>query len=771
MSSLHEHLISPFESHISQNKVILSGGWQVYSIPLSANLSAYPPPESTSPVPDSVHLQPFLYPDRPYWGDHLRAINDRAWIYRRSFRLPTGASRRVRIRFDGVDYYAGVWLNDHYLGSHEGNFAPFEFDATHAVHWNEDNWLTVRVTSPWDAPNPGGSYPIDHVIRGMVKGLYEHGEGVIPPAVNPIGIWQPVSLILDDGLSIDQTRIRTDIDGRIHLRLRLTNATASTWNGRLALKIEAENHDGAGAAAVLETALPPGSCEINYTLLLPEPCLWWCWDHGPANLYRLAAQLVNTDDHIISELTRIFGVRNVRLERLPERFVFYLNDRPVALRGSSYIPALYLSQCTHESLAQDLRLVQAANLNLLRAHVHVSPSALYDLCDRVGMLVWQDFELNWTQDSSPEFEQRALRLQRDMIDLLDHHPSVVIWACHNEPTMVFARRHNLEVRPDPALYADAQTDDPTRPVFLCSGQMDSDWQRSGDSHWYFGAIWSRHFTDIRRRRPRLLSEFGFEAPAVRDTLMTYPEVWERLSHLDHYIESLGAYQAALVQYQVEYVRRARAEGCAGYVHFCLNDLVPQVGCGVLDALRIPKGGYAALQRASQPLLISLDHDGHHPIALWVCNDTMQAYPATLIQWQVYGEKDALLDQGNVRFDILPNSAQPVMTAAWAVPLHQVSKIHLSILDADGKTLSENYYDHPFAQWERPHGYPWKFDPYLGTKVFNRPDAPSLADHGVSRLMRLIPLPLREAAAEWLLRGNWPVWFQSMIAQIVDHLLK
>jgi beta-mannosidase len=728
------------------------------------------PSESAIHVPDSVHLQPFLYPDRPYWGEHLRAINHKAWIYRRTFRVPPTTFRRARIRFEGVDYYADVWLNDQYLGKHEGNFAPFEFDVTGAIRWNDDNRLMVRVTSPWDAPNPRGSYPIDHVIRGLVKGLYEHGEGVIPPDVNPIGIWRPVSLILDDGVSIDHIRIDTQLDGHINLRLHLTNATESTWVGRLALNIQAENHDGVGVAASLETIIPHGHSKIEHTLLLPDPHLWWPWDRGAADLYRLTAQLVNTDDCILSKLSRVFGIRTVRLERSPERFIFYVNDCPISLRGSSYIPAVYLSQCTGESVARDLTLARTANLNLLRVHVHVSLPELYNHCDRAGMLIWQDFELNWTQDTSPEFEQRALRLQRDMIDLLDHHPSVAVWACHNEPTMIFARRDNLETRPDPALYADATAYDPTRPVFLCSGQMDSDWRRSGDSHWYFGAIWSRRFTDIRRRRSRLLSEFGFEAPAARETLMRYSDVWERLNHLDAQIESLWNYQSALIQYQVEYVRRLRAKGCAGYVHFCLNDLVPQVGCGVLDASRMPKAGYTALKRASQPLLLSLDHDGHHPIALWVYNDTMHAYPDASIQWQIYGEQNVLLDQDMVRCDIPANASQPVMKTNWTLPPRQIVALRLSILRADGTILSENRYDRPFARWERPRGYPWKFDPYLGTKAFDRPNAPSLADHGVAPLMKLIPLPMRETAAEWVLRGEWPIWFQSIIARIADRLL-
>lgn len=744
-----------------QPGLLLTGGWEVYPTPLDADVHAAP---SAPPihVPDCAHLQLVLYPDRPYWGDHLRAINGQAWVYRRRFRLPPTAHTRARLRFEAVDYFAEVWLNGQFLGRHEGNFAPFEFDITRACLPEGDNTLTVRVTSPWDAPNPGGSYPIDHVVRGLVKGLYEHGEGVIPPAVNPIGIWRPVSVILDDGISIDHTRIRTQLDGRVDVRLRVTNSTGAHWHGRLTLGIEPENHDGGGAAVSFDVTLVPGLNELERTITLTEPRLWWSWDHGRPDLYRLTATL--QDERAQAEDTRVFGVRTVRLERTPERFTFWLNERPVALRGSSYMPALYLTQATPEYLARDLELAREANLNLLRVHVHVAPPELYDLCDRAGMLVWQDFELNWVQDTSPEFERRAISLQRDMIDLLGHHSSVIMWACHNEPTMVFVRRQNLEARPDPALYADALAYDPTRPVFICSGQMDMDWQRSGDSHWYFGAIWSRRYTDIRGHRTRLLSEFGFEAPAALETLMSYPDLWERLSHLEGQIEALWAYQAALTQYQVEYVRRMRV----GYVHFAFTDLVPQIGCGVLDANRIPKGGYAALRQASQPLLVSLDHDGRCPLALWVCNDTATAYPGALVRWQVHG--DALLLEGETRCDIAANAAQMVMPVSWSLPLERVVTVRLTLVGGDGALLSENVYDRPFIPRERPRGYPWKFDPYLGTKVFDRPDAPSLADHGVNPLLRLVPLRVREALAERAMRGPWPVWLVSAVARIAARLM-
>jgi hypothetical protein len=134
-----------------------------------------------------------------YWGDHLRRLNEQAWFYRRTITVPDHSHRRARLHFEGVDYFASVWLNGSLIGQHEGNFAPFTLDVTGLLRPGTENDLIVRVTSPWDTRTPRGNYPIDHVLRGLVKGLYEHGEGVIPPNVNPIGIWRPTWLLLDDG--------------------------------------------------------------------------------------------------------------------------------------------------------------------------------------------------------------------------------------------------------------------------------------------------------------------------------------------------------------------------------------------------------------------------------------------------------------------------------------------------------------------------------------------------------------------------------------------
>ena len=332
-------------SHVlSKSEAIrLSGHWQVQAVPLGTEFCPQAVTLNWIKVPECAHLQSALYPDQPYWGEHLRAINDQAWVYRRTFKLPERPYKRARLRFEGVDYFAEVWVNDDFAGRHEGNFAPFDLDVTHSLD-TDTVTLTVLVSAPWDSPNPKGTYPTNHVIRGLVKGLYEHGEGVIPPSVNPIGIWRPVWLLLDDGISIDHICIRCDLDGSVHLRLRITNTTSDLWRGSLVLSVEADNHNGCGTHQHLPVTLPSGVQHLDYVLHIPDVHRWWPWDQGSPDLYRLDASLLDSQGQVIDVKQECFGVRTLRLERTPKRFTYWINERAMFIRGTSYIPSLYLSQ-------------------------------------------------------------------------------------------------------------------------------------------------------------------------------------------------------------------------------------------------------------------------------------------------------------------------------------------------------------------------------------------------------------------------------------------
>ncbi len=735
----------------------LGGPWRLHPVPLEADPARLVARDvdisSWDEVPEAIHLQLHLYPDRPYWGDHLRKINEQAWIYRRTFHLPDRGFSRVRLLFEGVDYYAQVWLNGIFAGEHEGAFDPFHLDVTDLVHPGE-NSLAVRVTSPWDPPTPFATNPVDWVLRGMVKGLYEHAEGVIPPNVNPIGIWRPTWLVLDDGMSIESVLIRGRANGTVNVRIEIENATGADRHLTLSLRAICLTHDAPGWEGTLEVNLPPGRHTISHSFRLAEPRLWWPWDQGESPLYRLTVEMRDERGRVHDRHEDEFGLRDVELLRSKARFMYRINGRPVFIRGTSYMPGPYLSAVTEDLLAGDMRLAREANLNLIRVHVHVSPWPLYRLCDRMGIMIWQDFELNWLHEYTVEFERRALRLQRAMIRHLYNHPSIITWSCHNEPTMIAINRHNLLKHPDPALYEDAKVQDPDRPVFICSGQLPFDLKRAGDIHTYYGAFWSAKYTDVYKHPARLNTEFGVETPASAETLRKYPDLWERTRHLEGQIEEMWRYQAELTRYHVEHYRRMRFNPCAGYIHFQLVDLVPQVGCGVLDSERRPKGGYDALKLASRPVHIFLEHDGKRAMAVWAVNDTPESLTGLTASWRV-SEGGQIVTEGAVTLDLPENSSRQVTNARrWKLNRDGHYRVELRLVGADGLVVSENVYNDPFHPPQRPKGYPFNYDPYLGTKIFDRPDAQSMVQLANNPLLRPLAPVFIYPVVEWSLRFKW-----------------
>ncbi len=756
------------------HKITLKGPWRAMPIALDDDPTPFVAPDlydgDWPAIPEATHLQLHFFPHAPYWGEGLRRLNEQAWVYRR--RIPPDTvppAGRYRLQFDGVDYYADVWLNGVHIGEHEGGFTHFTLDVTDGIlagpaHAGGDNVLAVVVRAPWDPP-AGGGWPVGHVRRGMVKGLYEHADGLIPPNVNPIGIWAPVHLRAGERVSIEHIGIRAEVNGAAHLAITVENTDDVARTLNLRLEVRAENHDGPGLSTVVNLHAAPGLTVVEETLQLEEPRLWQPWEQGAPDLYALEATLHYDPGYPLDRRREIFGVREVHLERSAERFAYHVNGRRVFIRGTSYIPDLYLSRVTPETLARDFDLMREAGLNLARVHVHVGPKALYELADRRGLMLWQDFELNWLHDYSENFEARALALQREMFRHLGNHPSIITWCCYNEPTMLLVHRENLLLRPAPALYADALQQDPARPIFLCSGQREHDLLRAGDVHTYYGAVWSRRFTDVYRHRPRLDTEFGVEAPADPRTLRAWPDLWRRAHHLAVSYPKLWEYQAELTRYHIERFRRLRFEPCGGYIHFLLADLAPGVGSGALDALRRPKGGYAALKAASQPVHFFMEHDGRAPVALWAVNDLPRDLSGLCARWEVHDAREEVIVAGEQSIDLPAGSLVRAANVDWNLgEAARDCSVTLTLANSDGEMLVRNVYKRPFALSERPAGY-WNHDPYLGMKVFD-PEAPSII--GALNRPVLRPFaPLVYAIVGWALRQALPPRIAHRLAQVLE----
>jgi beta-mannosidase len=267
-------------------------------------------------------------------------------------------------------------------------------------------------------------------------------------------------------------------------------------------------------------------------------------------------------------------------------------------------------------------------------HAHVQSPDCYDAADDAGVLVFQDFALQWCYDSgtdtNPGFVDTARRQIAEMAYLLHNHPSVVYYACHNEPARMFDPR-TADDRPetdrgeahlDAALAATLRDLDTGRHAHEASGIGD-------DVHNYFGSLMGGGIYRVRERPAWFVSEYGFWTVGPQaskfgdrgwppDTAQMQEWV-SRLSFigstcafaglpslyasLDEWAHATQSYGAALAKYETEWFRAHRGDPFMGYRWHFWADWWGYAGGGLVDVERVPKATYDAFRDASRPLLL------------------------------------------------------------------------------------------------------------------------------------------------------------------------
>jgi beta-mannosidase len=316
--------------------------------------------------------------------------------------------------------------------------------------------------------------------------------------------------------------------------------------------------------------LAAGANEVNWTVAVEQPELWWPRALGDAVLHdvRVAVVLtggeaaaptaggVSTRDEpgAVSDERRLrTGLRSVR----QRRWIASVNGEQLFLKGANLGPTrMALGEATPGELQRDVDLAVEAGLDLLRVHAHVTRPELYDAADEQGLLLWQDMPLRWAYARG--IRKQATRQARAMVDLLGHHPSIAVWCGHNEPMSIDGADHVTASRSNTVAFAarmaagqqlptwnksvlDASIKralhkaDGSRPVVAHSGITPHLPQLDGtDSHlylgWYMGD--ERDLPGFARRVPRMVrfvSEFGAQAvPSGDGAAFAEPERWPDL---------------------------------------------------------------------------------------------------------------------------------------------------------------------------------------------------------------------------------------------------
>jgi beta-mannosidase len=577
-----------------------------------------------------------------HWQQHP-ALEQHAGrvLYRCHFAAPSSAAlprphlTRIWLRINGIFYRSQPAINTTTLGEHEGYFAPYEHDITRLLNETE-NHLLIEVDCP-DEHNKSG--------KEMITGVFSHWD-CLDPAANPGGIWLPVELHASGPVRLQGVRCHSETFNERFAQLRFAADLDAAVPGPVTLRwtIAPRTFDGAPQTIEQQRTLREGAQTIGGLLKLYEPRLWWTHDLGTPDLYTITLEVFR-EEQLGDHHSFAFGVRRFELRN----WIPHLNGVRFMVKGSNYAPGdMRIATMTPERCEQDVRLARECHMNFLRVHAHVDHPALYDAADAAGILLWQDFPMQWLY--RPIVLPEARRQASAMVHLLYNHPSVVAWCMHNEPIFVtdtadetfftrlrtylsvFGFSWNRDIL-DTQLKRVARREDPSRPVVRSSGEYALPWRRGTDSHFYFGWYAAYGTLDgLEKTRKhfkanlRFVTEFGAQSFPNVESCAAFmatereqldidhlaerhsfqPDImqrwidWRSARSLPELVEMTQNYQIFINRFYIDRLRYHKYAPTGGIVPFMFCDSYPAILWSILDYWRVPKRSYHAMRLAFSP---------------------------------------------------------------------------------------------------------------------------------------------------------------------------
>ncbi|MBE6611599.1 MAG: hypothetical protein E7632_03805 [Ruminococcaceae bacterium] len=372
-----------------------------------------------------------------------RAYEFYHWHYTLKFRMPElSAGQHAFLHFLGVDCIADYSLNGEKFAHTENALIDHRFPMPDSVRIGE-NTLEIDIASPLifaeAQPNDAfeWAYHINYESLTVRKAPSQYGWDIMPRLVSA-GIWKDVMLEIEDANEIAELylatvdansasaklgcsfRLRTDVPYHDGLILRLTGSL-----------------DGVRAFRYDHTVRFPNG---NFFFRVENPALWWPRGYGDAPIYEIKAELI-CGEEVLADYQTTFGIRTVKLvhseisDEYDGDFHFEINGQKIFCRGSNWVPADALHSRSASRYEKMLELFADSGCNILRCWGGncYEGDEFFDRCDRLGIMVWQDFAMacafypqtdSFAEAMKAEAEATAKRLRR--------HPSLILWSGDNE---------------------------------------------------------------------------------------------------------------------------------------------------------------------------------------------------------------------------------------------------------------------------------------------------------------------------------------------------
>lgn len=617
-------------------------------------------------VPGSVYadlMADGTMPD-PFWRENELDAFERMkkdYVYQRTFTMTEAqlAHAHVELVCEGLDTLAHVSLNGREIAFADNMHITWVWDVKEQLHTGE-NTLEIRFDSPilycakkaeeapgWESSDATPGFR--HLRKAHCMFGWDWG-----PRLPDAGIWRPIFLRTWDTARLENAlMLQAHHDGVVDVTIRPEIAGKSAWSAEITAP------DGE-VLTLLETTA------AEQVVRVKNPQLWWPNGLGKQPLYRVTVRLATGDMRV----WRI-GLRTMTVSREKdewgEEFCHVVNGVKVFAMGADYIPEdNILARVTPERTRRLLEDCKAANFNAIRVWGggYYPDDAFYDICDELGLMVWQDLMYACAfYDLTPDFE-RSIRVETHQnVARLRHHASLALICGNNEMEMFMAGANSAlinhrtwEFVPTyphhitdyvkmfeyilPAIVKETAPQTYWWPASPSSGgnfDAPNDENR-GDNHYW--DVWhgEKPFTEYRKFFFRYASEFGFQSfPCLKsveqftlpDDRNIFSRVMERhqrnqaangkiLSYLsqtfrypnsfDDLLYASQLMQAEAIRYGVEHWRRNRGR-CMGAIIWQLNDIWPVASWASIDYYGRWKALHYAAKRFFALVMISAEEEG------------------------------------------------------------------------------------------------------------------------------------------------------------------
>lgn len=671
-----------------------------------------------------------------------RWVEAHDWWYRREFTLELDPELRTFLIFNGVDYECEVFVNGIRAAQHTGMFSPIIIDLTRRMA--RDNIVCVRVRNTKSISNR-----INTLKCQMGFGWD------FAPAIRTMGIWDSVKIVRCRDMMLRHVDVDPEHHGGDYWSAHVLCEIDAAQRGEAEIQyiITADNFESTFRARRTELELVrPGRNHFRATIPIPKPQEWQPWDQGKQPMYR-ARVCVRRNGRVCDTSEARFGFRSVELianQQNDEAFwTFLINGKRTFIRGANWVPAdSFPGRVDRERCRALLTMARDAGINMLRVWGGGlrEKQDFYDLCDELGLLVWQEFPLACPDRPYPRTKRfRALARQeaRAIVHDLKNHPSVVMFCGGNELSHRWNRTLLDDIHRIVRLHGGGRPFKPASPTF-------------GEGHNWLVHHARANVAEYLNDNSAFLSEFGMQAPPVRASLEKFipaDNLWpvkpflpyvlseyglahndnidrigNVLSHtseqrnarlwvyhnaqlskifryadqagyddLDSFINASQRMQAHALQVAIEHVRRRKYQ-TSGVMFWQFNEPWPSICWSVVDYYLTPKLAYEKIKEVYNPLLVSLEYplQAYQPgdnfeARVWLINDRHRGHKNVTVNITLHADGKTARNITRTVSAVEPDSVIELEPVKFEVDGQDARDVVCTVTQSN-KTLSSNSYD-------------------------------------------------------------------------------